>query len=344
MGRPPGATIDRSAFWPLPRDVSWLTILVYHGLTEDPARLAARSLEITPRRCLDEIRLLESLGYRLVSAEDLDGLMTDPRPGGHLLVTFDDGHLETFEPLLQLLRDEGIPLLLAVCPGIAARQGTAEGVYWWEEARARFATSGRRRLFFTTEGESWRCRLDDIDEFERRCLQSAVGRRSLMRQLRGQTRAVSVEQVRHALPVHRNMGWEEVAALNRHGHCTIACHSLFHDTATSQSATALGRDASLCRRLMEHHLGTASRHFVYPNGACDQRTDRVLGRCGFRFTYSVVGAPNLLPTPAVGRAGERARRQGTRVRRLHRFHGFGYDPADHAAYARQFNLRHRSLH
>lgn len=315
-------------FIPLHRDICWVNILVYHGLSHEAALQKARPLDITPRQCLAEIRWLESLGYRLISAQDLEELSCRPRSGAHLLICFDDAHLGTFESLLGWLKDEQIPVLLAVCPGVVDDHGSGDGIYWWEEARARFAATTHDILTFDSEGASWRCRRLDVDDFEGRCLVDATRRRRLMSQLRTQTEDVSPAEVRRSPYVHRNMGWSELVALNRHDGCTIAAHSMFHDTANSWPADVLRNDALACRRLLQEHLGCASPHFVYPNGAHDDTTDQVLASCGFEFTYSVIGAVNRLD-------------QGTQGP-FHRFHGFGYDPDEHAAYVRQFNARHLS--
>ncbi len=334
MGSPLPTSLG-DAFRPLDRDRCFVSILVYHGLETDPQRLTVHDLDITPQRCLAEIRLLESLGFCLIAAQELEGLRHRPRPGPHLLICFDDAHLGTFEPLEYWLRQEQIPILLAVCPGIATRQASARGIFWWEEVRARFAATHRRvlRLGDAANDElAWSCPEQGAADFEYRCRTSPRRRGFLMHQLRRQTDDVSTAAVRCSPFVHRNMGWPQIAALDRFSHCTIAAHSLFHDTANQRTDHDLRRDAMACRCLLGHHLGAVSPHFVYPNGALEDRTDRVLAGCGFRFTYSVVGAPNPLPvdpSPAPWR--------------LHRFHGFGYQADELYPYARQFNHRHRSL-
>lgn len=332
MSAAPSASRRPALAVPMPERLaparSLVSVLAYHGLEDDPARLAARPLDVTPDSCLAEIRRFQALGYQLASAADLERLAEDPGPPrAYLVVSFDDGHLCTFPTLERFLCREGIPVLLAVCPRVV-EEGA---VYWWEEARARLAAMAGGRVELAAAGRREALGRDDAARFERWYLGlPRRGALALMAALRRATPEVSDQDVRRSPHVHRNMGWDEVRSLARHPLCTLASHALAHETATSLSAAALRRNALASRRWIEAATGRPVSCFVYPNGRHTPASDSVLAACGYRFAFSVEGGTNAVAD---------LRRCGA-VPRLRRFHGGGYREADGAAWNRLWVQRH----
>lgn len=93
-------------------------VLVYHGVgdvsdAEDPKRLV-----VSPDRLEAHLRLLEGLGYELITAEQmLDRSGGGRPPRGTAVLTFDDGWRSGLTLVAPLLERLGIRASFYVCPG-----------------------------------------------------------------------------------------------------------------------------------------------------------------------------------------------------------------------------------
>jgi peptidoglycan/xylan/chitin deacetylase (PgdA/CDA1 family) len=259
-------------------------ILMYHGLSSDPLHLAANELDVRPEACRAEIEFFVRQGYRLALPEDL----LDARGGqsASVLVTFDDGYLELFEPLKQLLR-RGIPILVSVCPELLE----TGGVYWWEELLARLSLTRRSPVSMETCGGRTYGR-GDGPEALRFCKTLPKDERAeLLDAVRKATSDVGDEELRRSSHVHALMGWEELRTLLATGKCGIAAHSLRHDATTRVALAELESDAIECRRRIEERLGVSCVDWVYPFGSegdFSSATEEVLKSCGYQRTYTSV--------------------------------------------------------
>lgn len=303
-----------------------VSVLMYHGLETDPQRLACNDLDVTPESCLKEIRFFQKQGYKLISADELDqvGRMENGNRG-YLIVTVDDGHLNTYEHLRNWIVYENIPVTIAVCPGIVDRNA----IFWWEEIRARLDLMKDDCLYVTVDGETVPVSRREARRFEDQC--RAVPHESLLSalsELRALTDYLSETQIRASKYVHRNMDWEQVATLARHPRCTIASHSLWHEIAVNVSPQELRHNTEESKRLLEARTGRRVRHYIYPNGECSDATDRIIRDCEFDYTYSVVDATNSTA-------------ENDRI--LNRLRGVGFAQGGFRHYARRWKKRHQGL-
>ena len=112
-------------------------VLVYHGVGEvaeadDPDRLV-----VSPARLESQLRLLQRLGYRFVTAE---ALLAGTPTGRTAVVTFDDGWRDGLTVAAPLLERLGIRASFYVCPGMWGAQhvsvaGPAGALLTRDEAR-----------------------------------------------------------------------------------------------------------------------------------------------------------------------------------------------------------------
>jgi peptidoglycan/xylan/chitin deacetylase (PgdA/CDA1 family) len=293
----------------LPPGADVVCILMYHGLEDDPERRRCNSLDVPAEACLREVRFHLRQGYEAITPGEL-AEADSPGKGarGRLLVSFDDGYLDTFAHLQKWLTDGVFPVLLAICPAVL-EEGA---VYWHEEVQARLALMQKPEIVLDVGGGPETYRRDDGYKAMRRCCGLPREQiRAFLRQLRQQTPEVSAEAVRRAPHVHALMGWSELRALAATGNCTFAAHSLYHEPATALTAEELAEDARECRRRIEDKLGVECRDYVYPFGSpadFSEATDAVLADSGFLRSYTTVHRLN-----AVGEG-----------RLLGRFPGTGY--------------------
>jgi peptidoglycan/xylan/chitin deacetylase (PgdA/CDA1 family) len=307
---------------------SFTGILMYHGLERDPRRLRCNPLDVRPEACFREVRFHVRQGYRLISPDELTepgsphgNTVGDPR----LLIVFDDGHLNTFEPLRSWLERHPVPILLAICPGVIERGE----MYWCEEVQARLSLLRRDEVVLEAGAEKLRFTPHEGHAAVRRFCEWPRGvARQLLEQLRQETSYIGEDELRRSPYVHANMGWEELRQLVRTGRCTIAAHSLHHDVATQMTVAKLEWDARECKRLIEERLQVPCGDYVYPFGSepdFSPETDDVLRQCGFRRTYTTVHHLNA----------------DGRTTALGRFQAAGYD-GSLRYYGHLWGARHRA--
>ena len=110
----------------------------------------------------------------------------------------------------------------------------------------------------------------------------------LLESVRQATKDVDIEQVFSHPSVHRHLGWNDLRSLVNQDSCTIAIHTLYHDSITHMDAEEFESDINQCLRLIQRNLGIDSSHFIYPFGQYgNQWESEVLSKCGLNFSYIV---------------------------------------------------------
>lgn len=89
-------------------------ILMYHLVQDLPGPMA-----MPPHRFREQMQLLATGPYTVVTEDDLHTMVArgTALPANAVLVTFDDGYLNTVATVLPVLERIGLPALMAVCGG-----------------------------------------------------------------------------------------------------------------------------------------------------------------------------------------------------------------------------------
>lgn len=91
-----------------------LPVIMYHAVLKDPARTGA--YVVTPAQLEADLRWLEEHGYTAVRVEELVDFVYYgiPLPEKPVLLTFDDGHLNTLTYAVPLLKQYGMTAVVSV--------------------------------------------------------------------------------------------------------------------------------------------------------------------------------------------------------------------------------------
>jgi len=113
-----------------------LPILTYHRVGPPPPDSTCRGLFTSPRALEAQLRLLRRLGYGSIDFDDLAEWLDNgrPLPKKPVLLTFDDGHLDTMDAVA-LLRRHGMRATAFVLAGEMGSRGVV-----WGEASERAPT------------------------------------------------------------------------------------------------------------------------------------------------------------------------------------------------------------
>jgi len=93
-------------------------VLNYHGVGEVPLEQDYYRLFVSPAQLQRDIRLLLSLGYRLVTFADMAGRARNNEAIGYASITFDDGFADNLYEAAPLLRRLGVPATIFVAAGL----------------------------------------------------------------------------------------------------------------------------------------------------------------------------------------------------------------------------------
>lgn len=93
--------------------------IVYHliGTPSNSIGIKGQKMFVSVERFINQLEFLQSNGWRFISLEDaeqkLKGIL--PSSSKELLITFDDGYLNTITTALPILTQFGIPAAMSIC-------------------------------------------------------------------------------------------------------------------------------------------------------------------------------------------------------------------------------------
>ena len=265
------------------------SVLMYHGVENDKRKRGFRPYDLSERAIKSEIDFYQKQGYQLCSYVDV----ADEKhaPNANLMLTFDDGHHNIAQTVSDLARHYQIRPVIAICPGVVDSQSP----FWFEEIYARVCLSKQKDIHPSVSPD------DDPYTIYRQIMDfyladPSLKSNQLLATIRQATDDVDSEQVLAHPAVHRNLGWNELCSLVDQNLCTIAIHTLYHDSVSHMDADEFEADIDECKRLIQRNLSVDSSHFVYPFGrdAHDWESD-VLSKFGITYSYVVDEKINSQP-------------------------------------------------
>ncbi len=223
-------------------------------------------LEITPQFLQKVILETRAAGFDIISLDEATERLNRPKPKGQrpfAVFTFDDGYRDNAEHALPVLERHGVPFTLYAATGFA--DGTAR--LWWLELEVAIrhlnrvrcsAPQGDLDLPAVTLSEKqaafakvyWALRAGSEAEL-------LAGTGQLLAEAGGDSAALVRELC---------MDWEGLAAISRHGLCTIGVHTLTHPRLAKLSMRQLHRELTESRQQIAERLQVPAMHLSYPVG------------------------------------------------------------------------------
>lgn len=248
----------------------------------------------------------------------IDRLASGSVQGDEVALTIDDGVRNQFTTAYPVLRDQGVPATIFVCPAL-----TESGQWIWNtelRLRLRVLSAGERsRLnerFACTAKPAARGHHDPVEAMIRWAKQQSVAkRRELQAEVVARTRQFepSEAQIDQFAP----MTWEQVNGMEQ-DLITIGSHTGNHPILTSLSHELLDEEIAGSRRLLEQRIGRPVDLFSFPNGDFDAAVQDAVRR-SYRAAVTtkedfVTAGDDLYTLARISTAGT----HGSFVRRLHR--------------------------
>lgn len=270
------------------RSLAGATILMYHSVADeqhapwiDPAN------RMSPARFEAHLRFLRRHRQVLSLTEVVACLRSERAcPRGSVVLTFDDGYLDTLTVAAELLARYDLPAILYLPTAYIDR---AEN-HWADMVHT--ALRNVRPGPVTIAGTTWQMP-DDVAAL-RRWLHT-----DLLPATAGARHARVLELVAALgpeAPPRLTMNWDEVRQLVRaFPRFEIGAHTVEHIDLRTHSGAAARYELEHARARIAEELGTAPRHMSYPYGrACADSIDRVL-RAGYESAVISADLPRVEP-------------------------------------------------
>ncbi|MDP2341065.1 MAG: metallophosphoesterase family protein [Deltaproteobacteria bacterium] len=190
-----------------------------------------------------------------------------PIPAGSVVITFDDGYLNTLRTAAPVLDRLGLPALVYLPTGQIERAQSQ----FIDVLHGAFALRTRNTLSVPAAG------LAPVELRGRRAVQRiyiALGDRLSTMSLheRAEVLAMVVDQLRPSRPAPRlTMNWDEVVELGRKHRFDVGVHTRDHLDLTSLDVEETRAELGSCIADLQAVTGKLPEHFAYPYGRCSTR-------------------------------------------------------------------------
>lgn len=268
-----------------------LLVLNHHRVADDPATVVDPGVWSATSDELDrQLRWLRG-EFDLIGPAELDRLPPG-RTDRLVLLTFDDGYLDTHRVALPVLESHGVAALFFLVSDLLDEPRAM----WWDEV-ACLVRRAQRRLLPAGWGVPEQCltrdRLDDVLSCflcRARSLAPADREQFLthLADITGTTRC-------GLCPVPETwITWDQARELLDRGH-GLGGHSAHHSALSQLSAAEQAAEIELCRSRFEAETGRPMDTFAYPFGGRDafgETTKRCLAAAGVKLGFSQYGGYN----------------------------------------------------
>ena len=262
-------------------------VVGYHRVVDDSRRRRASIIApmLVSRRMFE--RQLDWIGrrFRFVSLDELGARLESGQPFSTptATVTFDDGYRDMYEHAFPVLKRKGIPAAVFVVSD------------WIDRASALY--HDRLYLLLTRDWPAAREVLVDLGvmtvEQSLRGLTEPFGAlRHVLTSLPQEGLARVTAALEEKLGIDtgrlddlRPLSWTMLAEMQRGG-ITVGSHTRTHALLTRERPERMLEETAGARRDLEERLGTAIKHFAYPDGAFNAETVETVAQAGYRFAYT----------------------------------------------------------
>ena len=270
-------------------------IVGYHSVVEDFAAAAEGYMPsmLISRRMLE--RQLDWLGrrYRFISLDELGTRLESGIPFEKPVaaVTFDDGYRDFYDQAFPLLNRKGIPAAVFVVTNLLGtpRLLIYDKLYLLLVRAFSTRRFGSFDLFHFLLGLG--IRPPDIDRMCRpgdahavmRTLYTVLPQALLHRVVDALEADLVMEE--NTLRERHTLSWAMLGEMHRAG-LVIGSHTKTHALLPNEEWQNALEQTLGSKQDLERKLGTAIRHFAYPNGSFDASSVRLVANAGYRFAYT----------------------------------------------------------
>lgn len=257
-----GATGLHKVLAPLTRGCGAI-LMLHHVRPRRRQRFAPNGLlEIEPAFLDAALARIRTLGYDLVTMDEVLRRLQEPAAKPFVALTFDDGYRDLVDFALPILERHGAPFTAYITTGFADRNASL----WWVELEEALRTLDRVEADGATPKD-----LSSISDDEKARAFEVIywnlrrgPEKHLLDVIGGLARRAGVDRV--ALVDRLCLDWDGVRRLSRHPLCAIGAHTVSHPMLAKHPDGTVFRELAEGRRRLEEEIGLPVRHLAYPVG------------------------------------------------------------------------------
>ncbi len=256
-------------------------ILMYHSVAQaDSASWVDPHNHMPPEIFRRQMRFL-ARRRRVVSMDELVETLSQGRtpPRKTVVITIDDGYLDTFTTAAPILAEFRLPATLYLATGYVERGENQ----WIDRLHGIFRTRTRNRLAWPPESPQ-DCRLDAADDCA--SIYHALVQRLLpcnWEERRALFEDLAAQLAPDTAPPRLTLRWDEVKEMNRrYPDLAIGGHTRDHLDLSGMSRDQVRTEVERCAADLQQQLGALPHHFSYPYNRVSEIAQAELAQCGFR--------------------------------------------------------------
>jgi peptidoglycan/xylan/chitin deacetylase (PgdA/CDA1 family) len=279
-----------------------LCVITYHGVL--PAGYDVTDLDqdgglLSVEQFRRQLRLLKSR-YHVVSPEAARDWAAEGRklPERSVLLTCDDGLLNTLTDMAPILREENLSCLFFV---LAASTGQKSATLWYEDLYLALLGAPAGTFSFAALGitielkertqrrAAWGKLLRQLSHFDQRQRTAFVEDARIQFEEESPDAKLANSEARRRRFSLLNL--DELRQLAAHGMC-IGSHTLSHPVLSQQDSESAWKEISESRKILENALGTRIWALAYPFGDPSSVTSRewqMAEQAGYKCAFMNVG-------------------------------------------------------
>ncbi len=259
-------------------DISGAVVLMYHSVARAERRPLQDPLNAMPEAVFASQMSLLARQRQVISLDALAETLAagESPPTGSVVITFDDGYLDTYEVAAPILSRYDLPATLFIATGYAERGESA----WIDVLYNAFRTRARQRLELPIA-------TFDLSKPEQLDQAYAVAAGSLIRAGKTERAALMASFQEQLEPQEQaprlTMHWGEVREMRRrYPNIGIGSHTREHLDMSRLSDEEVVEELSAAHRDIERELGITPVHFAFPYGRDNARARAWLKSNGYR--------------------------------------------------------------
>jgi peptidoglycan/xylan/chitin deacetylase (PgdA/CDA1 family) len=283
------------------RSAPYLVILNYHRAAGGNLREQMRYLN-RHYRILDLDAALNELYADAPSARSRGGSMKRRDPRSPLVLTVDDGYLDSYTHALPYAQELDVPIAVFPVPAYIDSGAT----FWWlapaylvDHTRLESVTVGGEQYHLARPAERLAL-LQAIDDGLRHA-GSVEARETFLADAERRTQVSLPRRAgedRDAL--ERSVNWIELQEMDRSGLVSFGAHTMHHSLLAYLSDDAeIKREIEQARRVLERRLDHPISAFAYPVGKMEdigERGVRAVREAGYSWAFTTIEGVNTRET------------------------------------------------
>ena len=226
--------------------------------------------------------------YLVLSLNDAFKKNGSPNDKYRVVITFDDGYLDTLTEALPVLEKYQVPATVYVTSGFVSREA-----YPYEFQLAAIIENGKQ-FIFEIEGHSYNENATSLPE-----MKSLYNRlKDRLRPMSDEQRQVilkqlAAEELEKYTDADLFLSWDQVKQIHNHPLMTIGAHTYSHMQLDLVSIETARQDIQKGTEELEQKMNARIDHFAYPYGGYNKQVIDLINES--KFLTAVTTKPGFIP-------------------------------------------------